>query len=556
MLVAGLLITALLHPVPAQAGDYEQFDCRRPDGTFAPSDSWVPIVRGAGSVNLCLQGPSRMTVNLSTDSTPPDSYASLAWSENRPNLYLRGFVIRRSVSMGARGGPGLVVYRLNAPTEAFTATDIRDTCHADIGCFALPEQILSVQNLSGGTISLILECRYATCDDGSTIHGGHHSVMVDAVSMTLRDDGIPRVDGVAGALASQRPLWGLVDLRYRAADDESGVYRQRLVVDGRTVVEEVPDANGGRCRDSLPGSGTAYQFDYTIPCPANVAGRILFDIGELAPGPHEIEASVEDASGNRRTIYAGRIETVSDPARRVFDLEGVAGLTNPFGDQPGLVPNGAGASRAATLTAAFVRPRGKRTTVVTRTFPGTPTVVGHLSAAGQPVVGATVSLLESSGPGGSWASVAGAQTASDGSVRFHLPSGPSRALRLAYFADSEAESFVSSPVIRLRVRPRVSLRASPSARRTGQRVRFTGSVKGGTLPPNGLIVRLEAGAARSRWITFRSVRTGSRGRFRATYRFTNTRGSVRYRFRASVQLQADYPFERGTSRSAWVRVRG
>ena len=40
------------------------------------------------------------------------------------------------------------------------------------------------------------------------------------------------------------------------------------------------------------------------------------------------------------------------------------------------------------------------------------------------------------------------------------------------------------------------------------------------------------------------------------YRFTSTRGTVRYRFRARVPREAGFPFSTGVSRFVYVRVRG
>ena len=55
-------------------------------------------------------------------------------------------------------------------------------------------------------------------------------------------------------------------------------------MDGVTVVNEVPDTNDGRCRDAVPGSGSDYEFDYTVPCPPTVTGRIAFDVNALTQG--------------------------------------------------------------------------------------------------------------------------------------------------------------------------------------------------------------------------------------------------------------------------------
>ena len=55
------------------------------------------------------------------------------------------------------------------------------------------------------------------------------------------------------------------------------------------------------------------------------------------------------------------------------------------------------------------------------------------------------------------------------------------------------------------------------------------------------------------WSEFRTVRTDRRGRFRYAYRFSDddSRG-VRFRFRAFVPKQSDWPYEPGGSRPVAV----
>jgi hypothetical protein len=52
------------------------------------------------------------------------------------------------------------------------------------------------------------------------------------------------------------------------------------------------------------------------------------------------------------------------------------------------------------------------------------------------------------------------------------------------------------------------------------------------------------------------VRTDPAGRWAIPYRFKRTRGVQRYRFRARLPHETNYPFVTGKSRSLTVRVRG
>jgi hypothetical protein len=183
-------------------------------------------------------------------------------------------------------------------------------------------------------------------------------------------------------------------------------------------------------------------------------------------------------------------------------------------------------------------------------------VLLSLTSGGVPIARATVAVLEREARTANWRAVASVVTSDTGQAVYVPPPGPSRGVRFAYFPDSEALAALTSPEVSVEIRPRVRLRPSPRALRTGQRVRFSGRVEGVVPSSNGVMVTLQAGTAGSKWVTFRVVRSAADGSFRSSYRFTNTRGRVRYRFRAVVPRQASHPFERGASPSAWVRVRG
>ena len=107
------------------------------------------------------------------------------------------------------------------------------------------------------------------------------------------------------------------------------------------------------------------------------------------------------------------------------------------------------------------------------------------------------------------------------------------------------------------MRAGISLRASsPIAVVGGRPIVFRGTVAAspGELPPGGATVQLQFRAAGLPWSEFRTVQTNGRGRFRYAYRFSDddSRG-VRFRFRAFVPAQRDWPYEPGASRPVAVR---
>jgi hypothetical protein len=84
-------------------------------------------------------------------------------------------------------------------------------------------------------------------------------------------------------------------------------------------------------------------------------------------------------------------------------------------------------------------------------------------------------------------------------------------------------------------------------------VRFGGHLLGGHIPPGGKLVELQALVSRG-WRTFATVRTDRHGDLSYAHRFALISRGRSFRFRLLVRRAADYPFERGTSRSISVRV--
>ena len=105
-----------------------------------------------------------------------------------------------------------------------------------------------------------------------------------------------------------------------------------------------------------------------------------------------------------------------------------------------------------------------------------------------------------------------------GKFTYRVPAGPSRSLRFAFRAGTEP-SFTCSKALNVAVRARSTLKASPRTIRSGQRVRFTGKLRGGYIPRGGKLVELQA-YERGRWRSITTLRTNSKGAFSYRYRFS------------------------------------
>ncbi len=180
-----------------------------------------------------------------------------------------------------------------------------------------------------------------------------------------------------------------------------------------------------------------------------------------------------------------------------------------------------------------------------------PVIRGSLKdGAGTPVSGATVCLYQTIDlPDASRELASTATTQSNGRFATRLDAGPSRRLDLVYRYNDK----VLGGKVQLDSRVVPTLEIPKKILENGEAARFSGRVPG----PNaeGRAVAMQARVGR-KWRTFKQLRTDADGRYRGKYRFTQTRGRVRYVFRALVKRQSGYPYEPGPSHGRRVVVRG
>jgi hypothetical protein len=241
------------------------------------------------------------------------------------------------------------------------------------------------------------------------------------------------------------------------------------------------DADGAHCSGIAGADGATYA-----PTSADAYRRLRVEVtAENASGSASAlsasSARVADAVGNTTAPAGG-----SAPA-----LGGIAGLANPLGNLAGHVGNGTNANGGARLTIAFRLAAGRTALRVRSPRARRWVVVGRLLAGdGRGIGGARLSVAWKT-MGSHWVARGAVRTRADGRFEYVLPAGPSRQVKLAYFAFSDSRGFVTSNVVREDVLAPLTLRAD---RRhvTGERVvRLSGRVGGGSIPRAGLLVTLQ-----------------------------------------------------------------
>jgi hypothetical protein len=267
--------------------------------------------------------------------------------------------------------------------------------------------------------------------------------------------------------------------------------------------------------------GRELAFDSSAPYAASLPS------GGLSVGRHTVEARAFDGAGQQATATA-----------TVEVLDSSAGI-----------PNGNPTARTARIVGGFTKKALARRTVG---YGKAALLRGRLvTPEGVAIGGATLQVASRVLAGNrGFRPITGAHvvTGADGGFVYRVPPGASRQVRIAYLAYSRDTAFAAQRLFSLRTRAGIRLTVKPSHVRNGGRVRFRGNLRGGPKPHAGVLVVLQAREPSGRWRSFRTVRTKRKGgRFSTRYRFSRTRLTTAFRFRAVVRKQIGYAYSTGHS---------
>jgi hypothetical protein len=366
-----------------------------------------------------------------------------------------------------------------------------------------------------------------------------------AADITLSQPTGPTVSEVRGGLAEDATVQGTSDVAFHAIDPGSGIYEATVEVDGQVASRQVLNENGGHCRNVGGTSDGLPAFLYTQPCPAAVSADIPFDTTALANGTHHLVVTVTDAAGNAATVLDREI-TVANPlppgAPPPGSAAACAGDTTP--PSPGATGGSALTVRWGPHAGSRLRTRYGAAHALTGTLAGPG---GPGAAGGTPIPAAQLEVCE-------YPAYAGAQPIplatprTDAAGRFTLALPrvlPSCTLRVAY-RPNPAGPPAAVRALTLTVPAALTLRIAPHTVPSLGAIDLSGRLRGGPLPPGGKPLVLEARAPGGRWLEFRVIRTGARGRFHYLYRF-RLPGPAAYQFRVLSEAEADFPFAAGVS---------
>jgi hypothetical protein len=540
-LVVGLAIAGASAAVAssAAAGEYHVYSCRTPSGESAPADGWSGSETGAETIaeDTCSQPGGALVAGLRAGTARTANADSATWAFQAP----AGETIAGATLWRAGDGDGGAAYYatyefwLAGPTEleAFDECSDLTTCATGVGAIGQPmspeNRVLEPSTNWGQHLYATASCagvtKYNCPNSGGDPNGYAAVVYVYAADLTLEQSAPPTASNVSGELASASTVSGTSDVAFSASDPGSGVYEAVFSVDGTVVQSTVLNEDGGRCRNVGQTTDGLAAFLYVQPCPASVSADVGFDTAAVSNGEHHLVVSVIDAAGNAATVL-DRDVTVDNPP--------------PPGG-----PNGTNASPQAALAVSWAVTRSER---LASGYGHAETVVGRLTGAGGvPIGAAQVNVLSTSDyVGARAAAMASVRTDADGRFALRVPAdSASRTLSFEYSDELGAPPVVTKTLV-LSVRAGLSLRVVPRTARVGASIHFSGRLRGGPIPKGGKLLVLEARSPGGAWLEFDVIRSDSRGRFNAGYRFKFA-GPASYQFRVLCEAEADYPYTTGSS---------
>jgi Bacterial Ig-like domain len=518
----------------ARAGEWAQATCSD-GGEPVSTEGWAPGTVG-GYLSIVEPGDTCAQVGGSlslrdevgyqlANSGPMWVYSAPAYST------IQGGSITLSLA-----SPGGQAY-LSTPNNSTEVRELVVMC-TEL-CKTVKENTLTDYYHGGSRLYAVTECIPPSGKEYCS-SGLDAQMNIKSATILLSNEAKPTAAGFAGTLLNN-PASGTASLSFTAHDEHGpGVYHATVQIDGHTMWSATPNLSEGKCVAHGTYNG-ALKFHNLQPCPQETEVHTEIQTSELAEGQHTLKVEIEDAAGNKATVYTGPITIDNQPP--VVTPPIVSVIPPSRG-----APNGEPASERATLTLAGRQPKAfareqTRSAVV---------LAGRLTApTGAPIKGAQVQLLQQVIGSAAATPIASATTRPDGTWTLKAPAGPSRLLRIAYYSHTLDSTPAATLDVHESVQGVVSMHA-PRRARLGRALVFRGQLAGGYVPPGGESVQMEILYA-GRWRTIEVLPTSSRGAW--TYKYVFTLGvGTSYLFRAVTVPNGGYPFLSTHSKPVRVTV--
>ena len=521
-------------PTPAPKPGYMAFSSCREGDEFAGEGDWqatqegtFPITEGASSTCLEPGGALILTDKGDLDDHPGEGPTYLLQVPGT----IEGGVIHGG--MVSPEGQAFIQVMKSGPADYL------------IFCTELCKTWRNFEvNVPAGTPGLMAaaQCTESRTSGVCSNSGTNAELEITSSTLLLRNEAKPEAAAVGGSL-TESPVSGNADVTFTAHEKYgTGIYRVSVLIDGTQVYSATPNLNSGFCTPHGTYDG-ALLFHTSRPCPAETPVRAEVPTSGVADGPHVVEVDVEDAAGNKATVFDKTIQFQNHPATPATTPTAAA-------SPPERGPcNGTPCVEAASLTASA----GEHTSLSRPQKQSALTLTGRLtSTTGTPIKDAQVKLLQQIAGSSATTQVATATTSADGSWSLKAPSGPCRLLQVAFYSHTLDVVPAATLDFHENVPAIVSIHA-PRSVRIDQFFTFSGQLTGGYVPAGGEEVQVQIKYG-GKWRELELVDTNSQGKWKYRYAFTLEPGT-RWAFRAIAVRNGSYPFVSHESRTIHVAVR-
>ncbi len=540
-------------PAVAEAGSYTVYTCRLPSSQAAATDGWVPDSSSPGIrvTDSCGSG-GYLGAEMDAVGFPDTMRRGWRWSA-AAGTALREMTLWRTYVLGA-ASPSATPFRdvlsdsreleFDAPAAPPLGNGNSGGGSTALG-FHETNRVSHV-DLRDNVVRVRVGCTGASGSICPATGGSAAAQYIFGAHFLVDDLADPALGAVSGTLARAGTHRGIEAVTFAATDQATGIYRGIVEIDGVPVHTEVIDDNQGRCADAFPWDSNPYQFQYRVPCKLAANGTMRWDTSVVSDGPHELRIRVEDAAGNRATVFGA--ETITIDNRPGDGMNPTPELTTPsIPSTSQLLANG-GSGVAATLTAL---PVGRNNRVIRVRHGQRVVIVGALrTTAGQPLsraaidIGARLRLR-----GAAHQALGQVMTDESGRFRYVVSGDASRVVDFAFRTARRDSTPSASASVDIRVAAKLNLNVSRHRLHNGQALGYYGALAGVNAGRKLVDVRVIVGRS---WRPVCTARTNSRGRYMCRYRFKRTHRRTKYTFRAYVRRQESLPYE--PSRSAARRV--
>jgi len=351
---------------PALAGLLMHTSCTNPDGSPAPNEGWSGFTTGTpstGSTNDTNCGPGKsMYAFLSTQSAAPEGAGEGLQYTPPKGSTLVGGTIHVGLSADGYGARAAGTAALFSPAFSYDAANVFLQCVAVLapcqngttnfyGPVELPRD-------RGGSLFVAAGCKGQVAGTVCNTGGSHKAWALVGVSyahLLLSNTTAPSATLFSGSLLSADAN-GSANLGFTATDEDVGVYRVQVVVDGKTLYDQTPNPNAGKCVPAgTDAASGALIFASQTPCPQSQQVNLAVPTTGLSDGRHELIVNVVDAAQNTGTVLRQTITTNNRNNRqREAWLRRVRGARAGLRDRAGRTHAGADARRAPRLSALGV----------------------------------------------------------------------------------------------------------------------------------------------------------------------------------------------------------